>query len=278
MSLAADVHLTCFAASYAVALVLESVRTVRRDRWVRWSATGFVLAGLAAHTLYLANLALTERRLPIASPTEALLTVGWLVVLIHLYLMLRDRRILSGLFVLPVTLALVLYAPLLTGAGAGARNLVATAHGILLLVGTVLVIGAMLAGLMHFLKVHQLKHRRVRGPVRLPSLERIERINTTCIWLAWPHLTLGIGLGFAVRAPNWADAKVWVTLLAWTLFTVLTHARFNPANRGRRMATMTLVAGGLVLFSVLGDPLFGTSHQRSETQRGEAVAAVGGRR
>ena len=131
----------------------------------------------------------------------------------------------------------------------------------LLLLGTVVVVFATIAALMYLVKVRQLKRGAVRGPVRLPSLERLDRLNRMGIWVAWPLLTLGLGLGLSLQRLSWGDPKVVWTAAAWLAFTFLAHYRFSPEHRGRKIAVLTIVACLLVMISVLGDPLFGTGHQ-----------------
>lgn len=265
MDFASRISVTCFAASYAIGMVNEVLRLFWPLRWVRWLATGAALAGLTAQTLFLAAIALTQNRLPIESQFESLITVSWLISLVYLYLLLRDRRLGAGLFILPVSLGLVLYAAgfadRATRHQAGGKQVLAVAHGMLLLFGTVLVVFALLAALMYLVQVRQLKRHHARGRLRLPSLERLDRMNTVAVYVAWPLLTLGIGLGFALRRIEFSDPKVIWTSIAWLLFTVLVHYRHRPENRGRRVALMTIVACAVVLVSVLGDPIFGTAHQ-----------------
>lgn len=264
MEFASRITLTCFIASYGLGMLFEVLRIFWPQRGIRWAATAATTAGTLAQGLYLLSIVVSERRLPIVSQFESLIFVSWLITLVYLYLLVRDRRLGAGLFILPVSLGLLLYAatvPVRDAKMQANSSVVGIAHGILLLLGTVFVLVALVVALMYLVKVYQLKHGNTRTGVRLPSLERLERMNTASIYLAWPMLTLGILLGFALQQIQSTDLKVLTTCLAWLVFTILVHYRYQPENRGRRVAVLTVVACAVVLFSVLGDPIFGTTHQ-----------------
>lgn len=258
------IGVTCFAASYGLALAHELARVYWPRRLLRWLATGFAIAGVLAQTLFLLAIVIGQERLPIQSQFESLIAVAWLLALVYVYFLLRDRRLAGGLFVLPVVLGLVLFAGVVADRQPRPsdvdRQTLAIAHGMLLLVGTVFVASSLVSAAMYLVKVRQLKSGTWDMP-RLPSLERLERANALTIQAAWPLLTAGILLGFSLRRLSLVDPKVLSTVVAWLLFTVLVHWRHQPAHRGRKLAMLTIVAAALVLFSVLGDPLFGTAHQ-----------------
>lgn len=269
MDIAARISVTCFAASYLVSLLFEVARVFWQRRWMRWVATGGALAGIAAQTLYLLHRTAVGGGLPISTQFESLIFVSWLISLVYLYLLIRDRRIAAGLFILPMSLGLVLFAGTLSDRGVREPDrelrFVATAHGMLLLLGTVMVVWALVIALMYLVKVRQLRTGQVRPPVRLPSLERLDRVNTLAVWMAWAFLTLGFVLGLILQSTSlalaWYDLKVVSTWVSWTLFTILAHFRYHPENRGRKVAILTVIACLFVLIAVLGDPIFGTGHQ-----------------
>lgn len=265
MDFISKISVTCFAASYAIGLGSEIVRVFWPTKLVRWLATAASLAGVVAQTLFLIALAVRTGQVPIVTQFESLIAVSWLISLIYVYLLLRDRRLAAGIFLLPVILGLSLFAGLMSNqrelsAPTGVR-VIGMAHGILLLLGTVLVAVSFVAALMYLVKVRQLKSGTLLGSVRLPSLERLDRVHSVAVHVAWPMLTIGIGLGFALQQLNWTDPKVITTVASWLLFTFLVHYRHRPENRGRKVAMLTIVSFVVVLIAFLGDPIFGTGHQ-----------------
>ena len=264
MDFASRISVLCFTASYAISMGAELLRFVWPTRIVRWLATGSALAGLAAHTLFLMNLGLSDGRLPIGNQFESLICVSWLIALVYLYLTIRDRRLSAGVFVLPVSLVLIGVATLLpkdaaSSADAGA-SVIITAHGLFFLFGTVFVVVASAVSIMYLVKLSQLRRGRVFGPIRLPSLERLDRMNQINIYLAWPLLTMGLAIGLMLQKLRLDDPKVISTLVAWVILTILAHYRYRPEHRGQRVAILTIIAGAAVLVSLLGDPIFGTAH------------------
>jgi ABC-type transport system involved in cytochrome c biogenesis permease subunit len=264
MDFASRISLLCFGASYAISMVAELLRFVWPHRWVRWIATGSALAGLLAHTLFLIHRGWTHERIPISNQFESLIFVSWLMAMVYLYLIIRDRRLSAGIFVLPITLGLVGMAASLSPGDAVAsedgNSILSATHGLTFLFGTVVMVIAMVVAIMYLIKLRQLRHGSVFSRVRLPALERLDQLNLAAVYLAWPLLTIGLGLGFMLRHLQINDPKVISTLVAWFILTVLAHYRYQPEHRGPRVAILTIVAGAAVLFSFLGDPIFGTAH------------------
>ncbi|MGL4462302.1 MAG: cytochrome c biogenesis protein CcsA [Planctomycetia bacterium] len=264
MDFASRITITCFAASYAVGMASEIARALWPVRAARWGATGFAIAGIVAQTLFLANRAVVMGRLPIGTQFDSLIVVSWLISLIYLYLLVRDRRFAMGLFILPVTLGLIVFAWTLPEQNLpdprGGVRILGVAHGVAYLLGTGVVLIAAAAAVMYLVKTRQLKRGPFSGGLTLPSLERLDRVNTGSVYLAYCLLTLALLLGLSLRQLSLTDPKVLTSGASWLVFTVLVHRRYHPENRGRRMAVWTLAAAAVVLVSVLGDPLFGTGH------------------
>jgi ABC-type transport system involved in cytochrome c biogenesis permease subunit len=265
MSWISGVSILCFAASYLVAFGLEVSRLVFRSRLRRPVRLVFAGAGLFAQTLFLVYRGQQVGTLPLSSLYDWLLVLSWLLVVFYLYLALRHSDLALGVFLLPVVLGLVGTAWwLVDRSPRSLPDVIAfwgMVHGGLLAFGTVAVIAAFVAGLMYLVQGHRLKakHRPARG-LRLPSLERLEAFNRQSITLAFPLLTLGLmlGLGLAVyqrrvdAAVVLHDPKVVSTLVTWFLFAVLLHARYRPELRGRKIAYLTIVAFGFLLFTLVG--------------------------
>ena len=139
-------------------------------------------------------------------------------------------------------------------------SIIITAHGLFFLMGTVVVVVATAVSIMYLVKLSQLRHGQVFGPIRLPSLERLDRMNQVSIYFAWPLLTMGLAIGLMLQKLRLDDPKVVSTLVAWVILTILAHYRYRPEHRGQRVAILTIIAGVAVLVSFLGDPIFGTAH------------------
>lgn len=278
----------CFGGTYGLALLAELARFLVRGS-ARWYVTvGLTALGWIVQTVYLANLARIDQRLPITTVFESLVALSWIFAAIALYLMARAAKpVAVGVFVLPVVLALIIFAALLPPSRrvewGGSTVFWGSVHGIFLLLGAVSTCVAFAAGLMYLAQSNRLKHKRPpRFGVTLPSLEQSERVNRGAITVAFPLLTFGLLIGVALSLARagaggvpirWTDPKVLSGLAMWLVFAVLLHARYRPSLRGRSVVWLTFLAFAFLVFAWVGVEVLGlpTAHGAPRT-----VSAGGG--
>ena len=257
----------CFAGTYGLALACDLARFFVRSP-ARWYLTvGLTALGWIVQTAYLAN----EAEL-VTTPFGSLLTLAWILAGIDLYLLVRSpRTAAAGLFVMPVAIGLVIAAAMgakrsgwVEGLGTPSPAITfwGTAHGLLLMAGSVFTCVAFAAGLMYLVQSNRLKHKRAnRFGFALPSLEQSERLNRGAITIAFPLLTSGLVIGLILTVAlhrvqgvtiNWTDPKVISTMVMWVVFAVLLHARYRPEMRGRRVMVLSVVAFFFLAFSLFG--------------------------
>jgi len=258
------VTLFCFAASYTVALGLELWHLFRRRPVHRLTAELFGGAGLLAHTIYLA-----VQRPPLASQYGLLLALAWVLAIFYLSASLHHWRQAWGIFILPVILCLVALAtafgPPTDPDGVRRSGLfslpdkqfLGMAHGSLLVLAAVGVCVGFVASLMYLAQARRLKAKVPPGQgLRLPSLERLEKIHRRALTAAFPLLTAGMLLGVLLMAHHvdeiatWTDPRVLATLLLWLVFGLVLYVRFGLHLRGRQVAVLTIVAFGLLLVTL----------------------------
>ncbi len=224
------------------------------------------MAGVFANAVFVLVRAYKINALPIGSRFESFIFVGLLIGIVCLYFQLRDRRFGSAVFLLPAALIVIGYAALFEDATlqqpAAGSTIIKSSHGLMLLTATWFVILALLASIMYLVKDWQIRHRLPAGTVRLPSLESLDQSHYVAVMLAWPFLTIGLGLGFLIGILALTDAKVIVSMLGWMIFTYLAHRRVQTGNRGKRIAYLTIAAASAVLFSFFGDQIVGSAHQQ----------------
>src|SRR5439155_20454918 len=100
----------CFAASYAVALVLELLHQFRPRPLLRLVALGSAGAGLVAHTVFVA-----VNPLPLQTSFGSLIFLAWILAVFCFYCSIHHRRLAWGLFVWPVVLGLIGLAEITEG-------------------------------------------------------------------------------------------------------------------------------------------------------------------
>ena len=190
------ISIFCFAASYALALLLEAGRPLARNRLPQRSAWILALAGFIAHTLFLGHRANISQASPLSSPFDWYLLAAWTLAGLYVVLTLSRPSMALGIFLLPAVLLLIVVAQFASQepfAVDRASRFWGNIHGTCLLLGTVTVILGFLAGLMYLLQSYRLKHKLpLSTGFRLPSLEWLQRLNGRALLAS----VLLIGCGF----------------------------------------------------------------------------------
>jgi ABC-type transport system involved in cytochrome c biogenesis permease subunit len=250
------IEIFCFAASYGVALVFESLQWLfGPSKWQRVVGLIFGAAGLFAHTVFVIH-----HGLPLQSGASTLLFLSWILAIFYLVGSLHHPRLTWGVFVLPVVLGLVLVAKAAFHADTAApptpQRLWAWAwlHVALLVLGSVGLCVGFVASAMYLVQSWKLKHKSPPGEgVQLLSLERLETMNRRAITLAFPLFTGGLIVGVALLVGtdqlSWLDPKVVVTGLFWLVFGLLLYLRYGLQLQGRRMAVWTMIAFAIMLLA-----------------------------
>jgi ABC-type transport system involved in cytochrome c biogenesis permease subunit len=284
----AGISVTCFAASYAIAWVLEALRVANSTRARRAGALLFTVAGLTAHTLFLSQRAMGDSQSPMSSWYDWYLLAAWALAALHLYLAVARARQPVGLFILPCVLALVGVA-LVTASDAPfpraeSQRIWGWVHGLLLLAGSVAVLAGFVFGVMYLWQARRLKHNRLPRPgLRLPSLEWLERMNERMILASVFMLGLGFLAGIVSNLVNhtlvpWTDPVVWSSsiLAAWMAAVAVFQAVYRPARVGRKVAYLTVFSFLFLLVTLGILKLTDTSHGSLKPSTAEARAAGSG--
>jgi ABC-type transport system involved in cytochrome c biogenesis permease subunit len=248
----------CFGLSYLTAFGLEAYRTVHHARWSRIAGIVFAVAGLLAHTIFLAY----HQPSP-ASPYGSILLLAWVFGVVYVYGLLHRDPHPWAVFVLPLVLILVAISFWFQGSGQpdgswfSGEHFWGMFHGVLLLLASVGITMAFLASAMYLVQAARLRRKRNPiGGMKLLSLERLERINRRAINLAFPMLTVGLLLG-AMRAwqnpldnTSWTALKITSTMGLWLVAALLMYLRYGAYVSGRRLAWFTILAFCLMLVAL----------------------------
>ncbi len=268
----------CFGASYAVALLFELAQLFWPRRVQRWVATGFGIAGLVAHSVFLA-----VQRPSLSSQYGTLLLLSWILAVFYVYGSVHYRKQTWGAFVLPVVLGLVV----LTSAVPRDEELDGSLfirgesfwgflHGCLLLLAAVGVCIGFVASVMYLVQARRLRVKVPPGTgLRMLSLERLEEMNRRAINLAFPLLTAGVLVGIALMIHRrddlreWTDPRIIAGAVLWLVFALVLYLRYGVHRRGRPLAVLTIVAFALLLVALI------SSHAApvKETRNAEAHSA-----
>lgn len=248
------VTLTCYLASYALALVLELLNLRSPRRSLRALALVAGAAGVAAHTIYL-----YARQPPLIRPFGWMQFLGWILAIYYLSGAIHHRKLSFGVFVLPLVLGLIGLGLLLgppgpdesgffTDTTAEQPGVWGPVHGGLILMATVGVCVAFLASVMYLIQSHRLRTKTPPGQgLRLLSLERLETMSRRAVFLAFPLLTGGVVAGVILilkgsEIVGWDDPRVLSTGVLWVVFALLLAVRLGHLFKGRQVALMTIAA------------------------------------
>ena len=268
------ITITCFAASYAVALALEASRIFFKSGVRGAVMLGFAGAGLLTHTLYLAA-RIRQGRLPLSSEFDWYLLAAWLLVLAYLYLTFYHPRNPIGIFLLPLVLALVLVAGLLASktpfAPESGKLIWGLVHGGALLLGTVAGLMGFVTGLMYLWHASLLRRKLPpRVGFQLPNLEWLHKANGRAFLATALFVLCGFLSGLALswlkhQAIYWSDPVVWTTslLALWMAVAATFNLVYRPARQGRKVAYLTLATFVFLAMSLAG-LLLGTEHARPD--------------
>lgn len=111
-------------------------------------------------------------------------------------------------------------------------------------------------GVAYLVVRRQLKQKDFKRLGRMPSLERLDRVQFRAMLFGFVFLTLGIGVGgvwaAAALEQPWAfDGKVAFTLLIWFWYGLALQLRLVAGWRGRWSALFSIVGFGGMIFSLV---------------------------
>ncbi len=283
-----NVNLFCFSASYAIALALEITGIWLQFRWRRVLLLLCAAAGMVAHTWYLTQRVGEAPVAPLASHHDWFLAAAWALAAIYLAGAMYYPRAPLGLFLLPGVLALVGAAtmadstPLATAEGS---RLWGRMHGVCLMLGALAVMLGFVAGLMYLLQSAWLKQKQTPlQSFRLPSLEWLERMNSTALGVA----AMLVGGGFVTGVLSqmarqgegneipWTDPVVLSlgAMLLWLVVAELFRLIYPAARRGRKVAYLTIVALAFLILALASVMFDDSLHLRNESAEASTSGAA----
>ncbi|MCU0587418.1 MAG: c-type cytochrome biogenesis protein CcsB [Syntrophobacteraceae bacterium] len=234
------------------------------------TAWGVLLVGVLAHIVAIVARSVQVGHLAVSNSAEALSFFALILVSTYLFAQIRFQIRILGAFVSPIAVLFMLGSSLLPADIVPRTGLIKSAwvtlHVALLFSANALFAIAFSAGVMYLLQERHIKKKRIGHLyLRLPSLERLDRINYVCIVIGFPLMTLGLVLGFAYAGTVWPSLWSWdpkeiFAVVTWVIYAVLLHERLAVGWRGRRAAWLAIFGFSAVLVTFLGVNLFMEGH------------------
>jgi ABC-type uncharacterized transport system permease subunit len=239
-----------------------------RPLWGSWGHRALVSVGWLLHAYALYLRAGVLQRCPITNPFETIMFITWAVVLCYLLFGMTWRVSFLGPFALPLVIALCTFG-LFPGLDRGRadelqRSVWLSMHATLSLLAYGVWGLAGVTGAMYLLQERQLKTRRLRRLfLRLPAIERLDRINYRLLVVGLALLAVGMAFGFVVGVEFMKKdvPKTLWSFLVWAIYGGLAAAHATARLRGRKIAFGSVVAFLLLLAT------FGTVNMLSSAHR-----------
>jgi len=247
------------ALAYLAAAVAYGRQIARPGGRASTVALWALATGFALHTLPIAW-GFAHSGTPATGFDQGLSLFAWLIVGIYFVVRGSDRLTVIGAVVSPLAFALTFAAVVLYGEDPQSlpveyRSLWLPVHVTLAFLGNAVLAVAFAVSVIYLVQERLLKsHRRGWMIRRLPSLEQLDRLNFRCLVWGFPLLTLGIVTGgvwaLSTSGRFWSgEPREVMSLLTWLIYAGLLQFRLTSGLRGRRAATLTIVAFGLVVAS-----------------------------
>lgn len=281
------INIICFAASYAVALVIEIASLWRPLRLSRYAEIAAVGAGLVAHTWYLGVRVAHQPAAPLSSQQEWFLLAAWLLAAVYFAARIYYPQKSLGLFLLPGVLGLIGAATLASAqplAAYEAPRVWGLVHGIFLMLGTVAVLVGFFTGVMYLIQSNRLKQKLpASAGFRLPSLEWLERTNSRFLGAATVLVLGGFLTGVLTQlAQNDTERLAWTNpvvlslslMTAWLIIAEAFRMIYPAARQGRKVAYLT-VAAFVFLLLVFASVMWGDSFHNKGGARAESQSLHG---
>ena len=218
--------------------------------------------GLAAHSGALVALGVRLQRCPLGTLPEVLTAVAWAAVGVYLIAFWRYRLEVLHVIILPLVLVLLFISGLLPQellpVSDPMRVSLLRLHISVVILSVAGLCITFAASLLYLLIDRALKAKRpARFVLKLPSLERCDRLGQSSLMWAFPLLTLGIISGALYSASRngtfWTwDRQETLAVLAWGILGVVVVARLGWGWRGRKAAILTIVGFTAVILRMLG--------------------------
>jgi cytochrome c-type biogenesis protein CcsB len=252
--------IACYALSAILFLADRMSGKVRLAGW----AIITLAAGAVLHALDLAARGLQAGNIPVANFAESLSFLAWVTALASLLLIVRLRMSVIGAYAAPAIAIAMGVSTAMTTRGrlvlpAPLQSIWLPIHVGLAIVGYAMFILAASVSLVYLAYESRLKAKRPLKPdaERLPSLEKLDRVNYSL--LAWGFVMLSAAI---VTGALWADAtwghfwswepkESW-SLVIWILYAALLESRLTVGWRGRRAAALTIVVFVVLVGSFVG--------------------------
>lgn len=242
-----------------------------RKDWLGKAATYVTMMGLTAHTAaiilrWVESYQMGIGHAPLSNMFESLMFFGWSIALLYLIFEYKYKNRSLGTFVMPFAFFAMIYASLAPNLSTEIQPLLPALQSNWLIAHVITCFLAYAAftvscgvSIMYFLSDKTGgKGETNSGLARfLPPLEILDDLIYRVVVIGFILLTVGIATGAMWANSAWGaywswDPKETWSLITWFVYATLLHARFVHGWRGRKVAFLSIIGFGAVLFTYFG--------------------------
>jgi cytochrome c-type biogenesis protein CcsB len=215
---------------------------------------------------------------PLSNLYESLVFAAWAIMLIYLIMEYRTKQRALGVFPALIAFLAMAYASFSTGVNSKIQPLLPAlksnwliAHVVTCFIGYAAF--AISFGISILYIVRQSRQETSGGALSLlPDLRQLDEFNYQMVLFGFLWLSLGIITGSVWADLAWGaywswDPKETWSLITWLIYAALLHARTVKGWRGSRVAWLSIIGFGCVLFTYFGvNFLLGGLHSYATTK------------
>ncbi len=229
---------------------------------LRLFPNGILYLGAFLHLTILVIRGMRSGHFPVTSIYESLLFFSFVIVVAGFYFSKRSTIPFINVGVIPVAIILLIAALFqiqdVEALAPALRSYWLTIHVGFAFLSYAAYCVAFAAGVFYIFLERQMKQKHFGLLYQLiPPLEVLDEINYFAVALGFVFLTIGIVTGSVWANETWGrywgwDPKETWSLITWFLYAVLLHVRITSRFRGRKVAYLSILGFGFVIFTYLG--------------------------
>jgi cytochrome c-type biogenesis protein CcsB len=199
---------------------------------------------------------------PLSNLYESLVFFGWTIGAVYLWVERRYRNKTIGAFALPLAFLTMAYASL--SPDKSIQPLIPAlqsnwliAHVITCFLGYAAFAVAFAVSIMYLVKSNEGNNAGRHAGLHLPPAAVLDDITHKLVMFGFLFLTVGIITGAVwakqawTRYWSWDPKETW-SLITWFIYAALLHFRMMRGWRGKRIAVISIIGFGAVLFTYFG--------------------------
>ncbi len=231
-------------------------------------ATWVSLLGLAGNTAgfilrWVESYRLGFGHAPLSNLYESLIFFAWAIVLTHLIVERRYQSRVIGAFTVPLAFLVMAYASLSPNISDRIQPLIPAlksnwliAHVVTCFIGYAAFAVAFGVSIMYLVKLSEAEGQDGLLSL-LPRLTDLDELTHQLVLFGFLFLSAGIITGAVWANSAWGrywgwDPKETWSLITWFVYLALMHARLMRGWRGKRIAYLSILGFGAVMFTYFG--------------------------